>query len=129
MSSNISTTLAVDSDSKNLAASRLDTQIVRKPYLVIEQGSGWRSLRLAEVSEFRYLIFSLAMLDVKLVYKQTLLGLLWVVPQPLIGAGIFTFVFGMLANKPSCKLPYFAFSFAGMVGWSCSPRLLAAPLW
>lgn len=58
------------------------------------------------------------MRDVKLVYKQTLLGVAWVVMQPLIGAGIFTFVFGMLADMPSGDLPYFAFSFAGMLGWT-----------
>ena len=58
------------------------------------------------------------MRDVKLIYKQTLLGVLWVVLQPLIGAGIFTFVFGLLAEMPAGKLPYFVFSFAGMLGWT-----------
>jgi len=58
------------------------------------------------------------MRDVKLVYKQTLLGVLWVVLQPLIGAGIFTFVFGMLADMPTGDLPYFVFAFAGMLGWT-----------
>ena len=89
-----------------------------KPYLVIEPVSGWRSLRLHDVWEFRDLLFSLGMRDVKLVYKQTLLGVLWVVLQPLIGAGIFTFVFGMLADMPTGDLPYFVFAFAGMLGWT-----------
>ncbi|WP_231753382.1 ABC transporter permease [Rosistilla carotiformis] len=86
--------------------------------MVIEPVKGFRSLRLAEVWEFRDLLFTLGMRDVKLIYKQTLLGVAWVVMQPLIGAGIFTFVFGMLADMPSGKLPYFAFSFAGMLGWT-----------
>jgi len=64
------------------------------------------------------LLVSLGMRDVKLIYKQTLLGVLWVILQPLLGAGIFTFVFGMLADIPSGKLPNFAFSFAGMLGWT-----------
>jgi lipopolysaccharide transport system permease protein len=64
------------------------------------------------------LLWSLGMRDVKLIYKQTLLGVLWVVLQPLIGAGIFTFVFGLLAEMPAGKLPYFVFSFAGMLGWT-----------
>jgi lipopolysaccharide transport system permease protein len=89
-----------------------------KPHLVIEPVSGFRSLRLHDLWEFRDLLFTLGMRDVKLVYKQTLLGVAWVVMQPLIGAGIFTFVFGMLADMPSGKLPYFAFSFAGMLGWT-----------
>jgi len=58
------------------------------------------------------------MRDVKLVYKQTLLGVFWVVMQPLIGAGIFTFVFGLLANMPSGETPFFVFAFAGMLGWT-----------
>lgn len=89
-----------------------------KPHLVIEPVSGFRSLRLGELWEFRDLLFTLGMRDVKLVYKQTLLGVGWVVMQPLIGAGIFTFVFGLLAEMPSGELPYFAFSFAGMLGWT-----------
>lgn len=89
-----------------------------KPHLVIEPVSGFRSLRLGELWEFRDLLFTLGMRDVKIVYKQTLLGVGWVVMQPLIGAGIFTFVFGLLAEMPSGQLPYFAFSFAGMLGWT-----------
>lgn len=89
-----------------------------KPFLVIEPVSGWRSLRLREIWEFRDLLFSLGMRDVKLIYKQTALGVLWVVFQPLIGAAIFTFVFGVLAEMPSGELPYFVFAFAGMLGWT-----------
>ena len=85
---------------------------------MIEPVSGWRSLRLRDVWEFRDLLVTLGMRDVKLVYKQTALGVAWVVLQPLIGAGIFTFVFGMLADMPSGEIPYFAFSFAGMLGWT-----------
>jgi len=92
--------------------------VLQKPFLVIEPVSGWRSLRLRDVWEFRDLLFSLGMRDVKLVYKQTLLGVLWVVMQPLIGAGIFTFVFGLLAEMPSGGIPFFVFAFAGMLGWT-----------
>ena len=92
--------------------------VTQKPFLVIEPVSGWRSLRLRDVWEFRDLLFSLGMRDVKLVYKQTLLGVLWVVMQPLIGAGIFTFVFGLLAEMPSGEIPFFVFAFAGMLGWT-----------
>lgn len=89
-----------------------------KPYLVIEPSKGWRFLRLRDIWEFRDLLVALGMRDVKLIYKQTLLGVSWVVLQPLIGAGIFTFVFGLLAEMPSGKTPYFVFSFAGMLGWT-----------
>lgn len=88
------------------------------PYLVIEPSTGWRSLKLRELWEFRDLITTLGMRDVKLVYKQTALGVAWVVLQPLIGAAIFTFVFGVLAGMPSEGVPYFVFSLVGMMAWT-----------
>ncbi|EMI15586.1 ABC-2 type transporter [Rhodopirellula maiorica SM1] len=106
------------SDVENAASKQPIAHAEPKPHLVIEPVKGFRSLRLGEIWEFRDLLFTLGMRDVKLVYKQTLLGVAWVVMQPLIGAGIFTFVFGMLADMPAGELPYFAFSFAGMVGWT-----------
>ena len=86
------------------------------PYLVIEPSIGWRTLRLNDLWEFRDLLFALGMRDVRLVYKQTLLGIAWVILQPLIGACIFAFVFGMLARMPSSDLPYFVFFFCRDVG-------------
>jgi lipopolysaccharide transport system permease protein len=86
--------------------------------LVIEPVSGWRALRLRDIWEFRDLLWSLGMRDVKLMYKQTLLGVIWVILQPLIGAGIFAFVFGLLAGMQSGEVPYLVFSFAGMLGWT-----------
>ena len=95
-----------------------DAHLPPKPYAVIEPAKGWRSLRLGDLWEFRDLLLTLGTRDIKLVYKQTLLGVAWVVLQPLLGAGIFTFVFGVLADMPSGEVPYFVFSFAGMLGWT-----------
>lgn len=89
-----------------------------RPLTVIEPVRGWRNLRLRDLWEFRDLLTALGMRDIKLVYKQTLLGITWVILQPLIGAGIFSFVFGLLADMPSGDTPYFVFSFAGMLGWT-----------
>jgi len=97
-----------------------------KPHLVIEPVSGWRSLKLMELWEFRDLITTLGMRDVKLIYKQTLLGVAWVVLQPLIGAAIFTFVFGVLAGMPSEGVPYFIFSLVGMTAWTFFSAVLNA---
>ncbi|MEM6259900.1 MAG: ABC transporter permease [Planctomycetota bacterium] len=97
-----------------------------KPHLVIEPSRGFRSLKLKELWEFRDLITTLGMRDVKLIYKQTLLGVAWVVMQPLIGAGIFTFVFGVLADMPSGETPYFVFSLVGMTAWGCFAAVLNA---
>ncbi len=54
----------------------------------------------------------------KLRYRQTALGVVWVVLQPLMTAGVFSFVFGRVAKFPSDGVPYFAFSFAGMLAWN-----------
>jgi lipopolysaccharide transport system permease protein len=68
--------------------------------------------------EFRDLFLILAMRDVALRYKQTVLGLVWVVLQPLVAAVIFAVIFGRLAHLPSDGVPYFPFVFAGTVPWN-----------
>ncbi len=85
---------------------------------VLQPSRGWSALHLAEVWQFRDLLFTLAGRDLKLRYKQTLLGVAWVVLQPLMAAGIFTVVFGKIANLPANGAPnYFVFAFAGQMGW------------
>ena len=95
------------------------------PYLRIRASSGWRALDLAQVWQYRDLLFTLAARDVKLRYKQTALGVIWVVLQPLIAAGIFTFVFGKVAKMPSNGAPFFLFAYAGLLGWSAFNGTLA----
>lgn len=56
--------------------------------------------------------------DVLLRYRQTAIGVAWVVIQPLAAAGIFAIVFGGIADLPSGDVPYFLFSFAGLLGWN-----------
>ena len=56
--------------------------------------------------------------DLKLRYKQTFLGVAWVLLQPLLAAGIFSFVFGLIAKMPSDGQPYFLFSYCGLLGWN-----------
>jgi lipopolysaccharide transport system permease protein len=51
-------------------------------------------------------------------YRQTVLGVAWVVITPLLSAGLFTFVFGGVANLSAGGVPYFAFSYAGLLGWN-----------
>lgn len=93
-------------------------QTLPKPYLSIRPSSGWAAVNVRELWQFRDLLMSLAGRDVKLRYKQTALGVIWVVLQPLMAAGIFSFVFGKLADFPSDGVPYFLFSYAGLLGWN-----------
>ena len=96
----------------------IDTAAHPKPYLTIRPSSGWAAVNLAELWRFRDLLMSLATRDLKLRYKQTVLGVIWVVLQPLMAAGIFSFVFGKLASFPSHGVPYFLFSYVGLLGWN-----------
>jgi lipopolysaccharide transport system permease protein len=84
----------------------------------IRPDRGWASLRLGELWEYRDVLLMLAMRDVKLRYKQTALGVLWVVLQPLLAGAIFAVVFGRFARLPSEGEPYVLFVFAGLVGWN-----------
>jgi lipopolysaccharide transport system permease protein len=68
--------------------------------------------------EAREVLTSFGRRDITLRYRQTALGAAWVVLQPLLAAGIFTLVFGKVARLPSGGVPYFAFSFAGMLAWN-----------
>jgi lipopolysaccharide transport system permease protein len=87
-------------------------------WIVIRPTKGWTSLQLGEVWEFRELLFFLAWRDVKVRYKQTVLGALWAILQPLLTMLVFTIFFGGLANVGSDGLPYPIFSYAGLLPWT-----------
>jgi homopolymeric O-antigen transport system permease protein len=107
-------------DAASATASRhADQHAVRPPVLRIRPSSGWAALQLNDVWQFRDLLLALAARDVKLRYKQTVLGISWVLLQPLLAAGIFSFVFGTVAGiKAGEKTPYFLFSYAGLLAWN-----------
>jgi lipopolysaccharide transport system permease protein len=89
-----------------------------RPMLVLKRTSGWTAINFSELWRYRDLLLILIERDVKLRYKQTALGVLWVVIQPLVAAGIFTVIFGLFARLPSGGMPYLLFNFAGLVAWS-----------
>src|SRR5262245_16528689 len=75
-------------------------------------------LRLGELWAYRELLYFLVWRDIKVRYKQTLLGAVWVILQPLLTMIVFTLFFGNLAQVPSDGIPYPLFSFAGLVPWT-----------
>jgi lipopolysaccharide transport system permease protein len=95
-----------------------------RPHLTIRASKGWVTLNLKELWQFRDLLGSLAGRDLKLRYKQTALGVIWVILGPLMAAGVFSFVFGTVAKMPSGKVPYFVLAFAGLLGWSFFSAIL-----
>lgn len=88
------------------------------PSVVIQATSGWAAINLRELWRYRDLLFILAERDIKLRYKQTALGVVWVVLQPLIAALIFATIFGRFAKLPSEDVPYLLFVFCGLLVWN-----------
>jgi lipopolysaccharide transport system permease protein len=77
----------------------------------------WPRLNVAELWAFRDLFFALGVRDLRVRYRQTMLGVSWVVLQPVLAALIFTFVFNRVARLPSDGKPYFLFAYSGTVCW------------
>jgi homopolymeric O-antigen transport system permease protein len=91
---------------------------IRQPLMVLEARSGWAALNLPELWHYRDLLMMLVAREVKLRYKQTFLGVAWVVLQPLVAAAIFALVFGRFARLPSDGHSYLLFVFCGLVVWN-----------
>jgi lipopolysaccharide transport system permease protein len=87
------------------------------PTIRIEPMRGGFDLRLAELWRYRELLYFFVWRDVKVRYKQTAIGILWVILQPLLSMLVFTLFFGRLAKLPSQGLPYPVFYFAALVPW------------
>src|SRR6516164_1962307 len=84
----------------------------------IEPSRNSLELRLREVWSYRELLFFLVWRNTKVCYKQTAIGVVWVVIQPLLSMGVFTIFFGRLAKLPSDGLPYPVFYFTALVSWT-----------
>ncbi|MDB5311340.1 MAG: ABC-type polysaccharide/polyol phosphate export system, permease component [Gemmataceae bacterium] len=78
---------------------------------------GWRLPDLGELWRFRELLFFFIWRDVKVRYRQTVLGVAWAVLQPVMMMAVFTVFFGRLAGMPSAGLPYPLFALAGLLPW------------
>ena len=88
-----------------------------QPVVVIEPTRGWSSLQLRSVWAYRELLYFLVWRDVKVRYKQTALGVAWIVLQPLLSTVVFTLLFGVLLRTPSDGAPYALFALSALVPW------------
>ena len=99
-------------------ASPLPVQNAAPSIVRIEPPRGWLDLRLGEVWAYRELLYFFVWRDIKVRYKQTVIGVAWVVLQPLLTMGVFTLFFGRLAKLPSDGLAYPVFYFTALVPWN-----------
>jgi lipopolysaccharide transport system permease protein len=87
------------------------------PAVIIKPSRGWVPLRLRELWAYRELLVFLTWRDLKIRYKQTILGAAWVVIQPFMTMVVFSVIFGQLARLPSDGLPYPIFTFTALLPW------------
>jgi lipopolysaccharide transport system permease protein len=93
---------------------------------VIEPKKGWIAVDLKEVWKYRELLYFLTKRDIKVRYKQTVLGGLWAIIQPVFTMIVFTIFFGRLAKVPSDGVPYPIFVYAGLLPWTYFANALSA---
>jgi len=108
--------LEVSPNSTNLASQ--GAPLPEEPLVVIEPSRFWVALDLRGLWSYRELLYFLTWRDVKVRYKQTMLGVAWAIIQPLLTMLIFTLFFGQLAGVPSDGIPYPIFAYAGLLPWT-----------
>jgi lipopolysaccharide transport system permease protein len=87
------------------------------PVLRITPPARWWVLPFGELWNYRELLYFFVWRDIKIRYKQTLIGAAWAVLQPLLAMAVFTLFFGRLAHMSSEGLPYQVFSYCGLLPW------------
>lgn len=80
--------------------------------------TGWVAIDLHELADFKDLILEFARRDIKLRYRQTVLGIAWVILQPIVAAGVLNFAFGIVAGARPAGPSYFLFTFSGLLMWN-----------
>lgn len=93
----------------------METQVQRT---VITPPSRWNLPSVRELWRAREVAVRLGQRDIIVRYRQTIFGISWVILQPLVSAGIFTIVFGQIADLSTGDIPYFLFTLAGMLAWN-----------
>jgi lipopolysaccharide transport system permease protein len=93
--------------------------------IIIRPSKGWSSIGFTELLEYRELLYFLVWRDIKVRYKQTVLGAGWAVIQPFFTMIVFSIFFGWLAGIPSDGVPYPVFAYAALVPWTFFANALA----
>ncbi len=93
-------------------------QSTSAPTVIIRPSRGWVSLQLRDLWEYRELLYFLTWRDIKVRYKQTVLGAAWAIIQPFFTMVVFSIFFGRLARIPSDNIPYPIFSYVALIPWT-----------
>jgi lipopolysaccharide transport system permease protein len=104
-----------------------DTSLTTKPkgeVVILRPSRGWIALNLKELWVFRELIYFMTWRDIKVRYKQTILGAAWAILQPLINMVVLTFIFGNLAKLSTDNIPRPIFTFTALLPWGLFSKAL-----
>ncbi len=88
-----------------------------RAFIHIKPHKGWARIDFHEIKQYRDLFYFLVLRDIKVRYKQTVLGGLWAILQPFLSMVVFSLLFGKLAGIPSDGVPYPIFNYTAMIGW------------
>src|SRR5437762_10925208 len=108
-----------------LAPPRAEMPAPRLPLHRIRARRGWLGLNISELWEYRELLLFQSLRDIKVRYKQTLLGAAWAIIQPLMTMLVFSIFFGRLAKVPSDGIPYPIFAYCALLPWQLFASTLA----
>lgn len=85
---------------------------------IIEAPKGWQAINWRELWQYKDLFYFLVLRDIKVLYKQTILGFAWAIIRPVFSMVIFTIIFGNIAQVNSDGVPYAVFSYVALVPWT-----------
>jgi len=129
MNSTAKSVLAPTIPAPNVSPTRPRARVVFRvpddPLITIEP-SGALTLGLADLWAYRELVYFLTWRDIKVRYKQTVLGIAWAILQPLLTMILFSIFFGRLASVPSDNIPYPVFALAGLLPWTFFANALSS---
>lgn len=101
-----------------MRSGNLSQPLPGKPLVVIEASRAWVPINFPDLWSYRELLYFLVWRDVRVRYKQTVLGAAWAILQPLVTMIIFTYFFGKLARVPTEGIPYPIFFYTGLLLWT-----------
>jgi len=122
---NITATIAIPESSLRSVTDAIAQPAADVPVTLIDPPTGWQLVNVRELWRYRELLFSLTWRDVKVRYKQTVLGAAWAVLQPVMMMMVFIVIFSRMAKVSSADIPYPVFVFAGLLPWTFFSTALA----
>jgi lipopolysaccharide transport system permease protein len=108
-----------------MARTALTSKTQQEEVLVLRPTRGWSALNLRDLWKYRELVYFLTWRDIKVRYKQTILGASWAVIQPLVNMVVLTIIFGRLANMSTEGIPRPIFTFTALLPWGLFSKALS----